>query len=78
MTHTPSFLIYFLKNNTNSLHFSLFNSYHKKFLKRKRLETKVCGFITKGFVNYRPYFCKRRTKWAYLAVIGVNEGLNNC
>jgi len=32
----------------------------------------------KGFVNNMLYFCEKRTKWAYLAVIGVNEGLNNC
>jgi len=38
----------------------------------------VCGFTTKGFVNYRPYFYKRRVKWAYSAVIGVNKSLNNC
>ena len=50
----------------------------KNYFKTKRVETKVCGFITKDFVNYRLYFCKRRTKWAYLTVIGVNEGLNNC
>jgi len=35
----------------------------------------VCGFTTKGFVNYMLYFCKRRTKRAYLAVIGVKKAL---
>ena len=50
----------------------------KNFFKIKRVETKVCGFITKDFVNYMLYFCKRRTKRAYLAVNGVNKSLNNC
>ena len=50
----------------------------KNFFKTRRVETKVCGFLTKGFVNYLLYFCKRRTKWAYLAVIGVKKSLNNC
>jgi len=38
----------------------------------------VCGFPTKGFVNDVLYFCEKRTKWAYLAVIGVKKSLNNC
>ncbi len=50
----------------------------KNFFKTKRVETKVCGFVTKGFVNYRLYFCKRRVKQACLAVNDVNKSLNNC
>ena len=39
----------------------------------------MCGFTTKGFVNYMLYFCKRRTKqaiWLLMVLIRALTTVN--
>ena len=48
----------------------------KNFFKTKRVETKVCGFITNRFVNFRLYFYKISLKYTPFSILGVNKTVN--